>query len=98
MAHYMLYALLAAEACLGFLLRWSGNEAMSFFGILIQPPFPPFSKDGHRLVGEIHEWVGWTIVILAAGHAAAALYHHYVLRDDVLRRMLPDGRAHASDT
>jgi cytochrome b561 len=29
------------------------------------------------------------IVIIAFGHAMAALYHHYVLRDRVLRRMLP---------
>ena len=30
--HGLLYLLLVAEAVLGFLLRWSGNEAMSFFG------------------------------------------------------------------
>lgn len=91
--HYLLYGLLAAEAVLGFVLRWSGNEAMSFFGLLIPPPFAPFSREAHRLVNELHEWIGWTIVIVAAGHALAALFHHYVLRDDVLRRMLPGYRA-----
>ena len=90
--HYLLYVMLAAEAVLGFLLRWSGNEAMSFFGILIPPPFAPFSKPAHHLVGEIHEWNGWAIIILAAGHAAAALYHHYGLHDRVLSRMLPTVR------
>lgn len=87
--HYLLYAMLAAEAVLGFLLRWSGNEAMSFFGLLLPPPFSPFSKPAHHLVGELHNLNGWAIIILAAGHAAAALYHHYVLRDRVLSRMLP---------
>ena len=53
--HYLLYALLVAQAVLGFVLRWSGNEAMSFFGLLIQPPFPPFSKPAHEMVGEAHE-------------------------------------------
>jgi len=33
-----------------------------------------------------------SIVILAAGHAAAALYHHYALKDRVLGRMLPLAR------
>lgn len=87
--HYVLYALLASEAVLGFALRWSGNEAMSFFGLQVAAPFAPTSKPVHHLIGDVHEYVGWTIVILALGHALAALYHHYVIRDRVLLRMLP---------
>jgi cytochrome b561 len=92
--HYLLYAMLAAEAVLGFVLRWAGDESMSFFGLLIPPPFAPFSKAAHHQLGELHELNGWAIIILAAGHAAAALYHHYVLRDRVLSRMLPAVREH----
>lgn len=91
--HWLLYALLVSEAVLGFTLRWSGNEAMSFFGLQIPPPFAPFSKPAHHLVGEFHNWTGWTIIVLAFGHASAALYHHFFLRDDVLWRMLPGRRA-----
>lgn len=91
--HYVLYVLLASEAVLGFVLRWSGNEAMSFFGLQISSPFPPTTKAVHHLIGEVHEYVGWTIVILAFGHALAALYHHYVLHDGVLLRMTPGRRA-----
>jgi cytochrome b561 len=36
--------------------------------------------------------VGWAIIVLALGHALAALYHHYVLKDRVLGRMLPFAR------
>lgn len=87
--HYLLYALLAAEAVLGFLLRWSGGESMSFFGLQIPPPFPEWTRGSHHLVNQLHEWNGWAIIVIAAGHAAAGLYHHYVLHDRVLRRMLP---------
>jgi cytochrome b561 len=91
--HYLLYAMLVAEAGLGFYLRWSGKEAMSFFGLQIPPPIPPVSRATHHLIGDIHHWNGWAIIILAAGHAAAALYHHFVVRDRVLTRMLPLARA-----
>jgi cytochrome b561 len=39
---------------------------------------------------EIHEWIGWTIIGIALLQALAALYHHYVLKDRVLGRMMPD--------
>jgi cytochrome b561 len=90
--HYLLYALLATEAVLGFLSRWEGNEAMSFFGLRIPSPF---TGAGHKVadqIQEIHNWVGWAIIVLAAGHAAAALYHHYRLHDRVLGRMFPPAR------
>jgi len=92
--HYLLYAMLAAEAVLGFMLRWGGNESMNFFGLLMAPPFAPFSKATEHLIEELHEANGWAIVLLAGAHAAAALYHHYVLRDPVLSRMLPSARKH----
>lgn len=89
-AHYSLYVLLASEAVLGFLLGWSGkNGALSFFGLSIPSPLMPFSRESHHLIGEVHEWVGWSIIIIATGHALAALFHHYVLRDGLLFRMAP---------
>lgn len=87
--HYVLYALLASEAVLGFTLRWSGGEQMSFFGLPIPSPFAAWSRAANHQVGGLHEKVGWAIIIVAIGHAAAALYHHYFLRDRVLLRMLP---------
>lgn len=87
--HYLLYALLLAEFVLGFVLRWAGAEAMSFFGLQIPSPMAAVSRPLHSQIGEIHEWVGYSIVAIAAAHAAAALYHHLVVKDRVLLRMLP---------
>ncbi|CAB3809238.1 Cytochrome b561 [Paraburkholderia ultramafica] len=93
--HYLLYVLLVAEAISGFVLRWSGNEAMNFFGLLIPAPFAPFSHAARGMIGEAHDLIGWAIIGVAACHALAALFHHYALRDGVLMRMLtsePDAR------
>jgi len=87
--HALLYILLLAEFGLGFVLRWSGGEAMIFFGAAIRSPIAEVSRATHHQIAELHEWNGWAIIVLAAGHAGAALYHHFVLKDGVLRRMLP---------
>lgn len=42
--------------------------------------------------GEVHGFLGDAILWLAGGHAAAAIYHHVVLKDGVLKSMLPPGR------
>jgi cytochrome b561 len=87
--HYLLYVLLAAEAVLGFLTRWWEGREMSFFGLLIPGPFGEGDRAVHHMLMDWHEKIGWAIIIVAIGHAAAALYHHVVLKDRVLKRMLP---------
>jgi cytochrome b561 len=69
---------------------------MSFFGLLIPAPFAPMSRATHHILMQRHDQLGWAIVIIAAGHGGAALYHHFVLRDRVLVRMLPRGRLDAA--
>jgi cytochrome b561 len=97
-AHRLLYVLLVTEVVLGFVLRWSGHNPLSFFGVLIASPFAPFSHAAHEIVDDVHDFIGWSIIVLAAGHAAAALLHHYVLGDGILRRMLPGLAARKGDT
>ncbi len=88
--HYLLYLLLIAQAATGFAFRWAQGHAVEFFGLFgIPGPYGQLARPDRRLLHEVHEYVGWAIVILAFAHALAALYHHYVLKDRVLRRMLP---------
>ncbi len=90
--HRVLYGLLTAEIPLGCLTRWTDNKALSFFGLLIPSPFGTFSKATGYYTDQIHSITAWTIIILAGAHASAALLHHYILKDDVLRRMAPEPR------
>lgn len=87
--HYLLYALLVAEAALGFAFRWGAGRPMAFFGTGIPPMIGEITKPLRRELRQFHEWIAWAIIVLALLHAAAALYHHYVLKDRVLERMLP---------
>ena len=90
--HYLFYIFLVAEAALGFAFRWGAGRPMEFFGLGIPPLIGEIARPLRRELRELHEWIGWAIIILASVHALAALYHHYVLKDRVLKRMLPAAR------
>lgn len=91
--HYLLYVLLVAQAGLGWGWRWAQGHAVSFFGLFgIPGPYGELGRPTRHVFHDLHEYTGWAIVIIAFGHALAALYHHYVLKDRVLGRMLPPAR------
>ena len=91
--HYLLYLLLIVQAGLGFAWRWGQGHDVAFFGLFAIPgPYGALVRPTRHLLAEFHEKVGWAIVIIAFGHALAALYHHYCLHDRVLGRMFPPAR------
>jgi cytochrome b561 len=91
--HYLLYGLLVIQAGLGFAFRWAQNHPLSFFGLFSIPsPFGVVEKATRHTLHDLHEKVGWAIIILAGIHALAALYHHYFVKDRLLQRMLPAAR------
>jgi cytochrome b561 len=87
--HYLLYALLVAEALLGFAFRWGAGRPMEFFGFGIPPLIGEMARPDRRFLRDLHEWNGWAIIVIAGLHALGTLYHHYVVKDRVLQRMLP---------
>ena len=93
--HALLYALLFAVPLSGWLFdSATALRPLIWWGVVPMPSLTggaaPDLKD---VAKEAHEWLFWTLVFVAAGHAAAALVHHFVHRDEVLRRMLPRRRA-----
>jgi cytochrome b561 len=87
--HYLLYALLAAVLLLGITNVWVRGD--SYFGLFAVPKLDPGNKGLKETVEDLHEILANTLLILAGVHAVAALVHHFVLRDGVLRRMFPGG-------
>jgi cytochrome b561 len=91
--HYLLYLLLVAQAALGFGWRWAQGHPVEFFGLFgIPGPYGELGRPTRHIFHDLHVNVAWAIVIIAGLHALAALYHHYFLRDRVLKRMLPAAR------
>ena len=86
--HVALYGLLLVLPLLGWLTLSAKGRPVPFFGLELPALLAPDKalaenlEDLHELIGELGYW-------LIGLHAAAALYHHYLVRDDTLRRMLP---------
>jgi cytochrome b561 len=87
--HFALYGLLVAMVIVGVALAWTRGD--SLFNLVRIPAFDPGNKLLAEQVGEVHAAIGWFIVAVAGAHAAAALFHRYVLKDAVLGRMLTRG-------
>ena len=49
------------------------------------------NHDLHESLEEVHEFLFNALLVVAVVHIVAALYHHWVLKDATLRRMLPFG-------
>ena len=71
----------------------ASNFKLKWFGLFSIPALWGPDKELKHLAEDVHEWLSWAIVTLVVLHVAGALKHHFVDRDDVLRRMLPGRRA-----
>lgn len=89
--HGLLYAFLILMPLLGWLTLSAGGKPIPFFGLELPALVGP-DKALASTVKEIHETIGTVGYYLIGLHAAAALYHHYFVHDDTLRRMLPQRR------
>jgi len=86
---WTLYLLLFALPFTAIAGAWlEGHPVTLLAGVKI-PPLIGMSHDTGATIARIHTWLGDAILWLAGFHALAALYHHLVLRDDVLASMLP---------
>lgn len=87
LVHYGLYLLVAATVVLGILNAWQRGDTL--FNLYTIPKLVPGDVALKRTLQGLHGDFADVVLIVAALHAAAALAHHYLLRDRVLRRMLP---------
>ncbi|HKY80287.1 MAG TPA: cytochrome b [Sphingobium sp.] len=88
-AHYSFYAFMLFMPLTGWIMTSAGNRPLTWFFLFDIPKFAvskgdpvvAFSAEAHEIVGFL-----WAALILL--HVAAALRHHFILKDGVLRRML----------
>jgi superoxide oxidase len=87
-SEYGLYALLLGQPVTGLLSTLFGGRPFALF-LWEFSPLMPRDEMLRAAFHLSHELGAWALAALALSHAAAALFHHFVLRDDVLECMAP---------
>ena len=88
LAHFMLYALMIGMPLAGWLILSASGKPIPFFGLEL-PALVGQNKELAHQIKEVHEFIGTAGYFLIGAHAAAALFHHYIKRDNTLLRMRP---------
>jgi cytochrome b561 len=86
LAHLMLYAFMIGMPIAGWLILSAAGKPIPFFGLELPALIGP-NKELASQIKEVHETVASLGYFLIGAHAAAALYHHYFMRDNTLLRM-----------
>jgi len=87
--HALLYAMMFVMPTSGLLDSAAFSETVHYFFLVDIPPFMGHDEHFGHAAFAVHKLTALLLYALLLAHAGAALFHHYVRKDDVLRRMLP---------
>lgn len=94
--HILLYVLMLGLFISGYLISTADGRSIDVFG-LFEVPATLTGKGQEETAGLIHATLAWSLIVLVALHAAAAIKHHVFDKDRTLVRMLKAGN-HPSDS
>ena len=84
--HAALYAVPAMVICAGWAETNLGDHTVKWFGAGLPKVFPTVEAGGD-FAQDAHMWLACSMLIMAGGHALAALKHRYLDGHDVIERM-----------
>lgn len=84
--HFLLYVALVLQPITGILYMIGNGHGLNAFGI-------DLVAEGEEVawmasLGSLHSPIAWTLLVLIVGHIGMALYHQFIRKDGLLRRML----------
>src|SRR5262245_29506858 len=94
--HLSFYALMLALPITGWLMSSAAGIPVSVLNLFTLPDDPPHDEFLFARLRLLHDFLGYAMAMLICLHAGAALGHHFLLRDETLRKMLWSRRAQNS--
>jgi cytochrome b561 len=86
--HLCFYALMVALPVTGWVMSSAAGIPVSFLNLFMLPDFVPHNEALFGWLQRTHDWLGYVMTAFICLHAGAALGHHFLLRDETLRKML----------
>lgn len=87
--HAGLYMVLAGLGVVGWSLASARGQVVALLGLLPLPALLDRDRDLAETLHEVHEVLAFVLLGMLVLHVAAALWHHFRIRDGVLRAMTP---------
>lgn len=85
--HWTFYIFMLAMPITGWLITSAAGLPVSFFGLFVLPNLIAPNPELMAFFQSLHQWLGYGLIVLIILHASAALKHHFINKDDILRRM-----------
>lgn len=89
LVHLCLYGLMLALPITGWLMSSAAGFPVSFLDLFELPDLISHSDYLFRMFAAIHQWLGYALIALTLVHGGAALRHHFLNKDETLKKMLP---------
>jgi cytochrome b561 len=86
--HWTLYTFMVLLPLSGWLLTSAAGLPVSFFGLFVLPDLVGPNEELRLFFTDVHQWLAYILIVLICGHMGAALKHHFINKDDILRRIL----------
>ena len=95
LTHLFFYLLVVLLFVTGYMISTAEGKGIEIFNWFSLPAI--LSEDDQRAdwAGDIHELLAYGFITLVGVHALAALYHHFIIKDITLRRMLGQSTIHS---
>lgn len=89
LVHWGLYITVFGQLIAGAMMSGTAGRGLPLFNRVSIPLPIAKSEEGHEFWEEVHEFAWKPLAAIIAIHILAALYNHFVLKNDVLKRMIP---------
>ncbi|WP_444996381.1 cytochrome b [Aliikangiella sp. IMCC44359] len=86
--HLLIYILIFTIIISGYLISTADERGISVFGLFELPSIGTLLENQEDIAGLFHQWLAYILIGLVVLHAAAALKHHFVDKDNTLKRMI----------